>query len=329
LGSKLKLALVGVGTWGKKLLAEYLSLSSRRNDFELSLVVDSDRNRLNLVGNEFDLSADKLTTDAKGVLKDETIQAVHIATPNASHFSQAMTAIEAHKHVLLEKPMALTMREAVKLARKSEEESIVLHVGHIFRFNNAIREARGLLKKGVVGKPLYYSLRWETLINPPLGRDIVFDLAPHPIDVLNYLSDEWPTRVLAVGRSYLRKSADKEEVAEAIAEFHDDVFAPITLSWLYSGPKRRLVSVVGDSGTIEIDALLQRIAVYQNEKSDVYPVEANNTIQSMIEHFVDCIVKGAPAENSALVGAMTIGVLSAMRESARTKRFVDVLGSGI
>lgn len=324
---KLKIAVIGAGTWGRKLVGEYLSLSKKRDDVELGLVADSDKNRLTSLSNEFGLPFSMLVTDANVVLADDTVQAVHIATPNKMHFTLGMAAMEAHKHLLLEKPMALTMREAVKLARKAEEEALVLHVGHIFRFNNAVKEARLLLKERVVGKPLYYSLQWETLTKPPADRDIVFDLAPHPIDVLNYLSNEWPARVLAIGRSFLRKQPDKEEVAEAITEFDDEVFARITLSWLYSGPKKRTISVVGESGTIEIDALDQRITLYQDGSSEKHSVKANNTIESMIAHFVNCILKGEPSQNSALVGAMTVGVLSAMRESTRTKRFVDVLGS--
>src|SRR5208283_2734185 len=117
--------------------------------------------------------------------------------------------------------------------------------------------------RGEIGKPFYYGLDWEALlIPPPEGRDIVFDLGPHPIDVLNYLSNEWPTRLVTLGKSFLRKQPEHEEVAETVAEFEGDLFAQISMSWLYAGPRKRFISVTGNSGTIEIDALNQGIKIY-------------------------------------------------------------------
>ena len=133
--------------------------------------------------------------------------------------------------------------------------------------------------------------------------------------------------MLALGKSYVRKESGREEVAEVIAEFEDDTFASISLSWLYSGAKHRLITINGDSGTIEVDALAQRVTIYRRRETTTLPVQANNTIESMITHFIDCITKKTSPQNSALVGAVTVGVLSAMKESMRTKRFVSVLGS--
>lgn len=326
--NKLNVAVIGGGVWGKKLIGEYLSLSRKRDDVHLAFVVDKDKDRLALLSNEFNLPSNMLLTDARDVFKDESVQAVHIATPNVLHFEQAMAAMDAHKNVLVEKPLSLTMRDAIKLARRAEEEALVLHVGHIFRFNNAVKETRRLIQENAIGRLFYFSLRWETLISPPGGRDIVFDLAPHPIDILNFLYNEWPARVLSIGRSFLRNLPDKEEVAEAIVEFEDDVFAPISLSWLFAGPKRRVITVTGQSGVLETDAIEQRITIYKNGKSEQHPVKANNTIETMIDHFANCILRGGVAQNSALIGAMTVGVLTAMRESARKKQFIDVLGGG-
>jgi len=268
-----------------------------------------------------------LETDSSKVLKDDSVQAVHLATPNETHFPLGMAALEARKHVLLEKPMALTLSDALKLARKAEEDSLVLHIGHIFRFNNAVRETRMLLNSGTIGRTLYFRLDWETLLEPPEGRDIVFDLGPHPVDILNFLSNEWPNRVLTVGRSFRRKKTGQEEVAKAVLEFEDDVFAHIAMSWLYAGPKRRHVSITGESGTIELDAMNQQLAVYDHAGLKNHPVQANNTIESMITHFVGGILKGEAPHTSGLTGAMTVAVLCAMRSAMKTKTFVSVLGS--
>jgi len=321
----LGVAVIGAGYWGRKLVGEYLSLS-RTKDVQLKYVVDSDKRQLFSVSNQFRLARRMLEIDYSKVLNDKTVAAIHLAVPNEQHFPLGMLALESRKHILLEKPMALRMHDALKLARRAEEESVVLHVGHIFRFNNAVREARKLLVGGAVGKPLYYQLRWEASVEPPENRDIVFDLGPHPVDVLNYLSNEWPTQVLTLGKSFKRKLPNREEVAQTVAEFGSDVFAQISLSWLYAGPKNRGVSITGTSGTMEVDALNQKILIYRRDTCKSHPVKPNNTILSMITHFVNSIMLREPPQVSALVGAMTVGVLSAMRESMKERRFVPVLG---
>jgi predicted dehydrogenase len=321
---KLGVAVIGAGYWGKKLIAEYLGLSKLRNDVELRLVVDSDASRLEQVAEQTHLPRRMLGSDYSKPLADDGIQAVHIAVPNELHYAVGMAALEAKRHVLLEKPMTLNVADAVKLARKAEQESVCFQIGHIFRFNNAVKEAKRLVDAGIMGKALYYILDWEALLPPPEGRDIVFDLGPHPVDILNLLSDEWPKRVFTLGRSFLRKKPDHEEVAETIAEFPGDAFARMALSWLYRGPRRRRASIVGDSGTIEVDALNQEVNTYNQTGSTRHPVEANNTILDMITHFVNSILADEPPRANALVGTLTVAVLASMRESMSTERFVNV-----
>jgi UDP-N-acetylglucosamine 3-dehydrogenase len=325
--TKLDIAVIGLGYWGRKLVGEYLSLSKKRDDVQLRYAVDCDKQRLASVGNEFGLPSNMLETDSSKVLKDDSVKAVHLATPNETHFPLGMAALEYGKHLLLEKPMALTTRDAFNLVRKAEQDSLLLHIGHIFRFNNGVREMRMLLNNGAIGRPLYFHLDWETLLEPPRGRDIIFDLGPHPVDVLNFLSDNWPSRGFVLARSFLRRKAGQEEVAQAMLEFEDDVFAHIAMSWLYAGRKRRHVSVTGESGTVELDAISQELTLYSRGGLKKHPVPANNTIESMITHFVNGILTGEEPHCSGHVGAMTVAVLSAMRESMRTERFANVFSS--
>jgi predicted dehydrogenase len=324
---RLSIAVIGAGYWGKKLIGEYVALSQKRDDVQLGAIVDSNKDCLAAVAKESGLSHCLLETDSSAVFKNSSIDAVHIATPSATHYPIGIAALESGKHLLLEKPMAMTMREALKLTHKAEEQSLILQVGHIFRFNNAIIETRKLLREGTIGKPLFYDLRWETLQTPPEGRDIVFDLGPHPIDVINFLSNDWPTRVRALGKSFLRKEPGREDLAEGVAELDGDSFASIHLSWLYAGPKKRSISITGDAGGLEVDALNQRITLYKSGKMSEHPVEANNTIEAMITSFVRSIRWRDPSKNSGLVGAMTVSVLSAMRQSMKNGQFVDVLGT--
>jgi predicted dehydrogenase len=323
---KIGVAVVGTGYWGRKLVGEYLALSKMRDDFRLVKIADASKERVAAVGNEFGLSGKMLEVRVSDITEDINIDAVHLATPNETHFKIGMEILESGKHLLLEKPMAMHARDALKLARTAEEKFLVLHVGHVFRFNNALREARRLLEKGFVGKPLSFTLMWKALTEPPAQRDIIFDLGPHPVDILNFLSQEWPTRVLALGKSYQRRKKGCEEVASAILEFENDMYSEISLSWLYYGPKMRTVSITGEKGGIEIDTLKQEVSVFRDKSVSKQPVHPNNTIESMINHFLNNILGKEAAQNSALVGATVVSVLGAMRESMNAGRFIPVLG---
>jgi len=321
-----RVGVFGAGYWGRKLIQEYLALSRKRGDVQLTRVVDTDQSRLTAIANEFHLSTDMLETDFTKTLNDNSIDAAHIATPNDTHFQLGTEALNAGKHVLMEKPMAMNMRDAFKLARDAERNALILNAGHIFRFNNAIRQARDLLLDGQIGILLTLHFHWEDLLlPPPEGRDIIFDLCPHPVDILNYLTGEWPTRVRATGRSYVRREPGREEVAQSLLELNGEAFANIHVSWLHRGPKRRLVEITGSKGHMEVDALNQKIRVHGPEGSDDPPIEANNTIEDMITHFIRNITEHLPQENSALIGALVVGVLTAMRQSLKTEQFVDVL----
>jgi predicted dehydrogenase len=320
------IAVVGAGYWGNKLVREYLSLSESSKSVRLKRIVDSSKDRLMHMETEFGLPRSLLETDIRTVLSDPSINAVHVATPNETHFALGISVLESGRHLLLEKPMALSVGEAVKLARAAEQRSLLLQVGHIFRFNNSVKLARDLLADGTLGKPFYFGLRWDAFLEPPPGRDIIFDLGPHPVDVLNLLSNEWPVRVLALGKSFLRKKANQEEATATILEFDDDVFAHLSMSWLYAGPKRREISITGEKGSIEVDALNQEIMVYTNSSSRPYPVQVNNTIEAMITHFIRTILKEEAPQNSALTGIMNVAVLHSMKESMTSKRFTGVLG---
>jgi len=323
---KLGVAVVGAGYWGRKLIGEYLSLSGKRNDLELRCVADCDRNRLASIANEFHLRDNMVHAEPSEVLQDSSVQAVHVAAPNETHFKLGMQVLDARRHLLLEKPMAMTTREALKLARRAEEHSLVLQVGHIFRFNNAVKKAKSLLANDAVGKPLYLSMEWNALFAAPAGRDIVFDLAPHPVDITNYLLDEWPTRVIAIGRSFVHEKTAGERMAFVVTEFNHDILAQLSLSWIHHGPKTRRVIVTGESGTVEIDALDQRVTLYRGTTRENCRVQPNNTIESEIGHFVDAIVRKGASENSALIGAMNVAVLSAAKQSMKTGSYFDVLG---
>jgi len=158
-----------------------------------------------------------------------------------------------------------------------------------------------------------------------MNRDIIFDLAPHPVDILNYLLDEWPSTVHAIGKSYLRNTDSREAISFIHLEFPDDVLGNIYVSWLHRGIKERSVTVVGDEATMQIDALNQKLTLANDETIQELSIVPNNTIQSMLSHFIDRIMGRGPSYNSALIGAVAVQVLEAIHKSMKTGLEVEII----
>jgi len=310
-------AVIGAGYWGTKLVREYKSAQQKGNVGVLKLC-DSSLAALIAHKEPFSIFDGLMTLKVDRLIADPKISAVHIATPNRTHYTIAKTALEAGKDVLIEKPMTLHSSEAYELVDLADSLGRVLHVGHIFRYNSAMRTACQLLKSGTIGRVFYVRIQWTDSSYFP-DRDIVFDLGPHPVDVLNQLLDAWPTQVSGFARAY-RNAKENPEVAYGIAEFADGVFAHMELSWLQPG-KVREATVMGSQGKLVIDCLRQHVSVTTGDKTEMIPVTANNTIEAEIEHFIDCVAKRDTSTKSALIGAHTVDVLEKIRASMWERPF--------
>ena len=323
----INLAVIGAGYWGTKLVGEYLALSKKRQDVRLLAVADISPERLLLVRKTFSLPNSMLKKDYDEILNDRKITGVHIATPNETHYEIATKAIAAGKHVLLEKPMCLSSGDAFRLARYAEKNNSVLLIGHIFRFNNAINKVKELVEKKEINGIRCVELRWASLMPPPPGRDIIFDLAPHPIDILNHIFEEWPTQVYVNAHSYERKKKGLEEVAFATLNLLQDITVLIVLSWIHHEPRQRTVTIVSEKNTVKVEAVKQTITLYENgDQTGEISIKRNNTIESEIDHFVERVKNNDPPINSTLTGIMNVTVVEAMRKSLEEGRVVPIVG---
>jgi UDP-N-acetylglucosamine 3-dehydrogenase len=326
--SKINLALFGGGYWGTKLASEYIQLKREKDsqNFNFFGIVDPDKERLSKIGNRLNLPSTMLFSDVERCMRNHDITAVHIATPTETHYNLAGLALNENKHVLLEKPMAMNSRDAFRLARLAEKNGQILLVGHIFRFNSALTYAKEIIQNTDFGRINYMQLSWVDYLNPLPNRDIIFDLLPHPIDILNYLTDEWPSYVYAQSVSYTRPAEKQmEDMAFIVMEMPNRTSAQITLSWIQPGIKERVVMVTGSEATMFIDTLTQEIKLHNVYGKKEVKVNKNNTIRSMVCHFLNCILGSENPSNSSLVGAMTVSILSAARRSLFEKRGLPIL----
>jgi UDP-N-acetylglucosamine 3-dehydrogenase len=319
----LNCAVIGVGYWGKKVAQEYLQLSKNNPNVRLSMVCDMDPHNLQYCNETLGLPKDSLFNNYREVLDSDDVDAIHICTPNDTHNVICRQALNLGKHVLLEKPMAVSAKQAWELVGIAEHRQLILQVGHIFRFNNALKMMKDLIEQNYLGDLYYVKLEWTTLMRSPFDRDIIYDLGPHPIDIMNFLLNEWPVRVTCKAEAYRRDHL--EEVAYFTLEFDKKLLGHVELSWLEPGKKRK-ITVIGSERSATVDCLSQAVSVCENTDGDSFPLPliCNNTLLDELAHFAESIWTSKNGQNSGSIGARNVAVLESLKRSLRQKRTVNV-----
>jgi len=317
---KVNVGVIGVGYWGKKVLSEYAQLAKENPDVDLLGACDLSESNLKFCE---DYSLPFMTKYYKEVMACPEIDAVHICTPSETHYEICREALEAGKHVIVEKPMTLNSGEAYKLVELAHEKGLILSVGHIFRFNNALQKVRSLIMNGFLGDFFWLKLQWTAFMPLMVGRDVITDLAPHPFDILNFLMNDWPSKITCKAKAY--RTEKQEETAHIIAELRNNIMANIELSWLHP-QKVREVSVMGSKGFVKTDCLTQEVNAFENGHFYNIPVERNNTIAAELAHFAECVQNnhvsnnGYLNRNDGLLGANVVKLLEVARRSMEKER---------
>jgi predicted dehydrogenase len=251
----LVLAQFGCGYWGPNLLRNFSALPGCR----VKYVVDSSVERRGFVESNFPLS--RAVETHQTVLDDPGVDGVVIATPAASHFSLANQALEAGKHVFVEKPLATKVAEVDELSRRAAERNLVVMAGHTFIYNAAVRHVKQLIDAGDLGEIRYiYSQRLN------LGRiradiDALWNFDPHDISIIQYwLGNSEPVSVSRQGMAYVQDGID--DVVFLSLEYPNKVIANIHVSWLDPQKVRKMI-VVGSSKMVVYDDIAEnKIAIY-------------------------------------------------------------------
>jgi len=189
------------------------------------------------------------------------IDAIVVATPIRTHYQLAKQALERGKHVFVEKPLADNSDRALELTRMADELGLTLMVGHTFLYNPAVEELRRLLQSGELGR-VYYANAARTnlgLFQPDIN--VIWDLAPHDISILNYVFGSSPLRLSAHGSAFVRPGV--QDVAHITLQYPGDVLAHVHVSWL-SPSKERHFTVVGDQRMVVYDdvAATEKIRIF-------------------------------------------------------------------
>jgi predicted dehydrogenase len=314
-----EVGVLGVGYWGRKIVEEWSNIPN----VKVKAVSDLSKKNLELARDRY--AVETLVHDYHEVLAIPSIRAVNVCLPNILHYPACKEALEAGKHVLVEKPLTLSSEEGRTLVALAEEKGLTLSVGHIYRFNNALLEIRRLIKEKFFGKVFLLELEWTNLEQPFADRDVIVDLAPHYFDIVNFLLDEWPNRVTCIAKPFRRK--ELEETAYIISELKSGVVSHATLSWL-SPRKVRQISVIGESRSAYIDAVGQEITIYESGYTYKLGVERNNTIRTELLHFIQSISDPqTETRNSGIIGVKTVELIEKAKESVAKGTSISVDGS--
>ena len=321
---QVRIGVIGAGYWGRKVAREIAHVSTSDRTAKLYSITDNSPTILEQCQQEFGPLSYQL--DYRNLLTDPELSAVHICTPNPTHFEVASSFLKAGKGVLVEKPLAVTSKEAYELVELAKQKKLVLSAGHLHRFNNGVRELKRAINSGVLGQVYYLSLRWCGLMPPQQWRDVITDLAPHPFDISQYLLGLWPSKITCRGRGY---RTSMEEVAFINAEHPGtNITTNIEVSWL-DIEKSRELTVVGSEGTAKLDCLEQKAVLIRNGSTSQIPIDSSNTLQEEIVSFVDCNIRSRQNEmytNPAdgVIGAQVVRLLEASKESLVRDRTVEV-----
>lgn len=324
----IRIGLVGLGHWGPNVVKSF-ELTRRAR---VAWVCDLSEKALARVAG---LQPEARTTrDLGELLADASLDAVAIATPVPTHFAIAKRALEAGKHVLLEKPLTATSEEARELVRIAAEHERVLMVGHVFEYNATIQALKEIVDRGELGRIQYMSFSRTNL--GPVRTDVnaLWDLASHDISIMTYLLGSPPTEVTARGQAWL--NAKIEDAVFATFTMEGGVLAHVNVSWL-NPRKIRRITVVGDKKMavwddldmqrpiqifdrhVELPSYADSYLEYKTAVVDggiyIPSVRLNQPLQAECAHFLDCIEKNERPQSDGVNGLRVVLALEAATHS--------------
>jgi len=318
------IAVIGYGYWGPNLVRNFAETPG----LNLVSVCDLDPEKLEIVSKRY--PAVRTTTRYEDLLEDSEVDAIAIATPVSTHYPLGLAALQAGKHLWLEKPMTETSEQARELVAEAEKRGLVLLVDHTFIYTGAVRKIGEIVKSGELGDVLYYD---STRINLGLfQRDVsvISDLAVHDFAILDYMLDEHPVAVSASGLNHF--PGTPENLAFITLYYDSDVIAHLNVSWL-APVKVRNILIGGNKKMIVYDDLepSEKIKVYDKgvsfteDEAQIHEMRVGYRTGDMWapklvgtealalegEHFADCIANKKTPMTDGKLGLRVVELIEA------------------
>ena len=326
----MKIGLIGYGYWGPNLARNF----SANSDLELCTICDFSKDRLKAASALYKQA--RFVNDPMELFKDNTLDAIAIATPVSMHFELAKNALEAGKDVWLEKPMTEKVEQAEELIELAEKGKRILHVDHTFVYTGAVGKIKELIDKGELGSLIYYD---STRVNLGLFQqdvDVIWDLAPHDISIMDYLMPFKKLAISATGSRFYGNGIIPKAMLTVYME--NDVLGHINVSWV-SPVKIRQTLIGGTSKMILYDdnQPSEKVKVYDKgvelyeTKEDLYHLKVQYRVGDMwcpnisghealafeTKHFVECLKNRSKPLTDGMAGLEVVKILVASQKSLK------------
>jgi predicted dehydrogenase len=272
------------------------------------------------------------TTDFGSVLADDEVEAVVIATPVGSHVQLTVAALEAGKHVFVEKPLASSSVDAEMVIALADERSLLLMPGHTFLYSPPVNLVKEMIGGGELGEIYFISSSRVNLGIHQSDASVIWDLAPHDFSILRYWLDEMPDWVSAISRSCVIPGI--EDVAFINLEFPSGVLAHVELSWLAPSKLRRTAIVGSEKMVVYDDTSNEPVRLFDSGVALPEPqtfgeyrltyrtgdivsprVDAAEPLSLELRDFCNAIRGGGPVRSSAALGADVVRMVEAVEHS--------------
>jgi len=324
----LKVGVIGCGYWGPNLIRNF----SQLRESEVLACADLSEKRLAHMRNLYPTV--QTTQEYRDLISNPRIDAIVVATPPSTHARLALEALEAGKHVFVEKPFATSSADCLSLINKAKEKKLALMVGHTFLYTAAVNKIKDLIKSGELGDIFYVN---TTRVNLGIFQEdinVLWDLAPHDVSILNYILDSSPEKVAAHGKSYIRGKV--EDIAFMHLAYPHSIVAHVHVSWLNPN-KIRETTVVGSKKMLVYDDVspLEKIRIYDKGVTvmphydtfgefqlsyrfgDIFipKLDDSEPLKVACQHFIDCINTGARPRSSGEHALEVVQVIEAANRS--------------
>src|SRR5687767_4393995 len=328
----IRVGVIGYGYWGPNLVRNFMLAPGSA----VTRVCDLREERLTPLQKIY--PGLKTCTRATDLINDPDIDAVVIATPVSSHFELALAALQAGKHVLVEKPLASTSDHARRLVDEAAARKLILLVDHTFVYTDAVRKIRELISSGQLGQIYYYDAVRVNLGLFQHDVNVIWDLAIHDLSIIDHVLPEKPVAVSATGISHV--PGEPENVAYITLFFSSSQIAHVHVNWL-TPVKVRHTLIGGSEKMILYDDLepSEKVKIYDKgitvsqspeavyemlvsyRSGDMWAprLDATEALQIEAQHFVDCIENNKKPETDGTDGLRLVRIVEAAEKSLRAR----------
>ncbi|MHC1696753.1 MAG: Gfo/Idh/MocA family protein [Geobacteraceae bacterium] len=325
----IRIGIIGYGYWGPNLVRNFLDA----NGATVTLLSDKDQAAIERAQASYPMI--KTTPNDCDVILSSTIDAVAIATPVSTHYELARRALENGKHVFVEKPFTASSQHAEELIELAEKKNLKIMVDHTFLFTGAVKKIKQLIDEGVLGRLFYFDSIRINLGLLQKDSNVIWDLAPHDLSIMDYLIGSNPVAIAATGTAHINGF---EDVAYVTIFYPDNLIAHLSINWLspvkirmtmIGGQKKMLVwnDLVSDEKLkvydrgVEVETKEESYHARINYRSgDVWipRLEQSEALKTEAQYFVDCIENNVTAINDGVAGLRVVRMIEAIIESLNT-----------